>query len=130
MPNAKSMENKPPHITKGDVFDDLGLSRAEVLEAKIKADIWRMLVSHIEGLRLKQKDLAVRLDVHQPDVSNLLGGKISKFSVGTFIQFAVKLELGVHVRLSAPKPQKVLPLLTANASKPSRPSGRKLTAVA
>lgn len=98
------VSNKPSHITRGDVFDDLGLSPEEALEAKIKADLWRELVTHLEGLQLTQKDLAKRLGIHQPDVSNLLNGKLSKFGVGTLIQFAVRMELGVTVKITAPKP--------------------------
>jgi hypothetical protein len=37
---VKSAGNKPGHITKGDIFDDLGFSPAETLEMKIKAEIW------------------------------------------------------------------------------------------
>ncbi|HWZ51721.1 MAG TPA: helix-turn-helix transcriptional regulator [Granulicella sp.] len=106
MKNASSAANKPAHITKGDVFDDIGLTRAEALEAKVKADLWRDLLAHITPLPLTQKELAKRLGVHQPEVSNLLNGKLSKFSAGTLIQYAVKLDLGVQVKLTAPKPKK------------------------
>jgi predicted XRE-type DNA-binding protein len=98
MPNA----NKPSHVTKGSVFDDLGLSRAEATEAKVKAELWRELVGHIKPLKLTQKELALRLDVHQPEVSHLLNGKLSKFSVGALIAYAVKLDLGVKVSITAP----------------------------
>ena len=106
MKNASSAANKPHHITKGDVFDDIGLTRAEAVEAKVKADLWRELVAHISPLLLTQKELAKRLGVHQPEVSHLLNGKLSKFSAGTLIQYAVKLDLGVQVKLTAPKPKK------------------------
>jgi predicted XRE-type DNA-binding protein len=106
MKNASSAANKPAHITKGDVFDDIGLTRPEAVEAKVKADLWRELVAHISPLQLTQKELAKRLSVHQPEVSHLLNGKLSKFSAGTLIQYAVKLDLGVQVKLTAPKPKK------------------------
>lgn len=99
--------NKPSHITHGDVLDDLGLSHAEALEAEIKADLWRDLVLHIGKLELPQKQIAQRLGIHQPDVSNLLNGKLSKFGVGTLIQFAVRMELGVTVKITAPKSGKL-----------------------
>jgi hypothetical protein len=35
--------NKPGHITTGDIFDDLGFSAAETLEMKVKAEIWHTL---------------------------------------------------------------------------------------
>jgi predicted XRE-type DNA-binding protein len=101
MKNAKA--SKPGHVTKGDVLDDLGLSRGELVELKVKTDLWRDLVAHIQPLSLTQKELAQRLGVHQPEVSHLLAGKLSKFSVGTLIQFAVKMDLGVQVKVTGSK---------------------------
>ena len=92
------------HITKGDIFDDLGMSREETLEAKIKADIWQALVDHIERHRLTQSQLANMLKVHQPDVSNLLQGKISRFSITKLIQFAGRMSLSAEIKVRAPKP--------------------------
>lgn len=93
------MENSP-HVTTGSVFDDLGLTPGEALEAKIKSDIWRALISRIEKMGYTQADLVVRLKVHQPDVSNLLNGKISKFSVSKLIQFAARLSLHAQVKIT------------------------------
>lgn len=97
-----SRQNKPPspHITKGDVFDDLGFSPEEALEVKIKADIWRALMRYIEQRGLSQADLVKKLKAHQPDVSNLLKGKISKFSITKLIQFADRLNLETHVKVA------------------------------
>jgi predicted XRE-type DNA-binding protein len=105
MPSAKQI-NKPGHITKGDIFDDLGLSPREALEAKVKADLWRDLLAHIEKRGMDQATLAQSLKVHQPDISNLLRGKLSKFSTAKLITFAVRLNLGVHVKLTEPKKHK------------------------
>jgi predicted XRE-type DNA-binding protein len=106
MKNAISETSKATHVTKGDVFDDLGLSHAEAVEAKVKADLWRDLIAHITPLSLTQKELARRFGVHQPEVSHLLTGKLSKFSASTLIQYAVKLNLDVRVRLIVPKPKR------------------------
>lgn len=109
MPSAKSV-NKPGHVTRGDVFDDLGLSPEEALEARIKADLWADLLAHIERRGMDQASLAHTLRIHQPDVSNLLRGKLSKFSTAKLIAFAVRLNLGVQVKLTEPKAKKnVLP---------------------
>ncbi|MBS1814947.1 MAG: XRE family transcriptional regulator [Acidobacteria bacterium] len=121
----KKKSAQASHVTKGDVLDDLGLSRAEALEAKVKADLWKDLVSHIESLHLSQKELAGRLGIHQPDVSNLLTGKISRFSAGMLIHYAVKLELGVQVKLTAAKTRKGH---TIQASIPPRQKSRSLAA--
>ncbi len=102
MANAKQA-NKPGHVTMGDIFDDLGLSPQEALEAKVKSEIWRDLMAHIEERGLDQKALKKVLKIHQPDVSQLVRGKISKFSTSKLITFAIRLELDVKVQLTAPK---------------------------
>ena len=98
MPNT-SKPIKPGHITTGDILEDLGFSPQDTLEAKIKADLWRDLLVHIERRGVDQAYLKKTLKIHQPDVSNLLRGKISKFSTGKLIQFAVRLNLNVRIDL-------------------------------
>jgi len=105
MPNVDK-SNRPGHITTGDVLEDLGFSPQEMLEAKIKSDLWRDLMVHIEARGFDQAYLTKILSIHQPDVSNLLRGKISKFSIGKLIQFAVRLGLEVRVQVKEPKIQK------------------------
>ena len=98
-----SPPNRPGHVTKGNVLDDLGFSAAEALDLKIKADIWRALLDHIDSQGFGTEHLVRVLKVHQPDVSNLLNGKIGRFSVGRLIQFAARLDLNAEVRITAPK---------------------------
>ena len=115
-----STVNKPSHVTKGSVLDDLGLTREEVTEARIKADLWRDLVAHIKGLKLTQKDMAKRLGIYQPEVSSLLNGKLSKFSPGTLIHYAVVLNMGVSVKLTAPKQKRGVVKTLSGAGKTVR----------
>ena len=118
MPSEKR-RSSPAHITKGDIFDDLGLSPQEALEAKVKSDLWRDLLVHIEKRALDQASLARILKIHQPDVSNLLRGKLSKFSTAKLIQFAVRLDLGIRVKLVESKRR-----LSTKIS-PTKPTGKK-----
>ena len=92
--------NKPRHRTQGDIFDDLGFSPADTLEAKVKADIWQALTEYIDRTHLSQADLVVRLKAHQPDVSNLLKGKISRVSITRLIQYVGKLNLEAKVKIA------------------------------
>ena len=105
MPNT-SKPIKPGHITTGDILEDLGFSPQETIEAKVKSDLWRDLLVHIERRGVDQAYLKKALKIHQPDVSNLLRGKISKFSTGKLIQFAVRLNLDVRVELKEAATQK------------------------
>jgi predicted XRE-type DNA-binding protein len=113
---SASRDNKPGHITKGDVFDDLGFSPAETLEGKIKADIWQALMKHIEHHGFSQAYLVAALKLHQPDVSNLLKGKISKVSITKLIQFAGRLNLDARIKVTSPKAVKS----TAESSESNR----------
>jgi predicted XRE-type DNA-binding protein len=114
MPNTNK-SSKPGHITTGDVLEDLGFSPQETLEAKIKSELWRDLLVHIERRGFNQAYLKKTLNIHQPDVSNLLRGKISKFSTGKLIQFAVRLSLDVRVLVKEPKTQKRIAPTVSNA---------------
>ncbi|HEY5214025.1 MAG TPA: helix-turn-helix transcriptional regulator [Acidobacteriaceae bacterium] len=116
MKNA-SQNNKPGHVTKGDIFDDLGFSSTESLEAKIKADIWQALMKHIELHGFSQAYLVTMLKVHQPDVSNLLKGKISKVSITKLIQFAGRLNLDARVKVTSPRAGKNIQTLRASSPK-------------
>src|SRR5258708_30380472 len=120
MPNT-SKRSKPGHITTGDILEDIGFSPQETIEAKVKSDLWRDLLAHIEERGVDQAYLKKTLKIHQPDVSNLLRGKISKFSTGKLIQFAVRLNLGVHVVLKeAPTHNRMAPTIShANTRKKS-----------
>ena len=100
---SANQSSSPGHITKGDIFDDLGFSPAETLEAKIKADILHALIKEIDLRGLTQAQLATALKAHQPDVSNLLKGKISKFSITRLIQFAGRLNLDARLEVGTPK---------------------------
>jgi predicted XRE-type DNA-binding protein len=69
----------------------------------VKAEVYRELLHYITQRGFSQQHLVETLGVHQPDVSNLLNGKVSKFSVGKLIQFAGKLNLGARIKLTKPK---------------------------
>ncbi len=97
---STNQKNKPGHMTVGDLFDDLGFSPADTLEAKVKADIWQALIEYIDRNHLNQADLVLRLKAHQPDVSNLLKGKISRVSITRLIQYAGRLNLEARVKIA------------------------------
>jgi predicted XRE-type DNA-binding protein len=102
---SKRSEEKAPHVTKGSVFDDLGFTPAEALELKVKAEIYGELLNYIEERGYSQKELGKLLGILQPEVSNLLTGKVSRFSVGKLIKLAGKLNLGAKISLTRPTSQ-------------------------
>jgi predicted XRE-type DNA-binding protein len=90
-------------MTRGSVLDDLGFSASEALEIKVKAEIYRGLLEYVREWNFTQQGLGALLGIDQPDVSNLLNGRVSKFSVGKLIKFAGKLNLVAQVKISKPK---------------------------
>jgi predicted XRE-type DNA-binding protein len=49
--------------------------------------------------RLTQKQLTVLLNDHQPNVSDLLNGKITKFSLEKLLRYADRLEIETKVKV-------------------------------
>jgi predicted XRE-type DNA-binding protein len=111
--NPNSSEESTPHLTRGSVLDDIGFSPSESLEIKVKAEIYRELLQYIKERGFAQQELGNLLSIHQPDVSNLLNGRVSKFSVSKLIKLAGKLNLGAQVKLTKPKAAK-LPAVAAS----------------
>jgi predicted XRE-type DNA-binding protein len=103
MKNKPNVET-PPHLTHGSVLDDLGFTPAETLAIKVKADVYRDLMSYIRSQAYTPRQLETLLGIPQSDVSNLVNGRVAKFSVAKLIKFAGKLNLGAEVRLTIPKP--------------------------
>ena len=106
----RKSKERAPHLTKGNVLDDIGFSPAEALELKVKAEIYYELLEYIKEREFTQQELGTLLAIHQPDVSYLLNGRVSKFSVGKLIKFAGKLNLGAQVKLTKPdagRPRKI-----------------------
>jgi predicted XRE-type DNA-binding protein len=97
------MTTKPTHITKGDVFDDLGFTRAEASALKIKADLLDAILREIENRGYSQRQLVDLLDEYQPSVSNLVQGKIAKVSIEKLLYYSDRLDLRVSLSTEARK---------------------------
>ncbi len=93
--------NKPQHITKGNVFDDLGFPPDEAAALKVKAIILNALLQHIHEKRLTQIQLTEILSDYQPNISNLLNGKISKMSIEKLLSYATRLNMDARISVKA-----------------------------
>lgn len=79
----------------GNVFQDLGFKDAD--EMLVKAEL-TLQISEIIGERgLTQAAAAKLLGLKQPGVSNLLRGKLSKFSTGRLMDFLTLLGRDVEI---------------------------------
>ena len=70
----------------GNVFADLGFPADESMHLRIRADLMIELRKFIAARGLTQSAAARLLRVSQPRVSDLLGGKIERFSIDTLIE--------------------------------------------
>ena len=79
----------------GNVFLDLGLPHPE--EDLAKAELALRINSIIRKKRLNQTEAAKILGVHQPRVSDLINGKISKFTLDNLVEILNKLDWDVVI---------------------------------
>jgi predicted XRE-type DNA-binding protein len=90
---VKSAPNKPLHITRGDVFDDLGFSHSEASALKIKAALLDAILREVKDRGYTQSELVGILDEYQPAVSNLMRGKIAKVSLERLLTYTDRLRM-------------------------------------
>lgn len=83
-----------------NVFDDLGFSREEAVALSMKAALHRKIVRHAK--HYSQAQLQKMLGEPQPRISDLLRGKISKFSLETLITYADALKMRPEIKTHEP----------------------------
>jgi predicted XRE-type DNA-binding protein len=69
-----------------NVFSDLGFSPQEAEHLRVRADLMIALSRVIEGRGLTQVAAAELLGVSQPRVSDLVRGKIERFSIDMLVK--------------------------------------------
>ena len=84
--------------SSGNVFRDLGFEAEEAENLRVRAELMEEVSRLIERRGLTQEAAAELLGVTQPRVSDLVRGKIDRFSVDTLI--AMLGRGGVRVRFT------------------------------
>jgi predicted XRE-type DNA-binding protein len=97
----KSEPTKPRHIRTGNIFEDLGFSAEEAAQFKMKSDIFLAIRSTIDAAGHTQRDPCRILDEHQPQVSNLLNGRSSEFSIDKLLRYANRLGLKMTLKIQS-----------------------------
>jgi predicted XRE-type DNA-binding protein len=102
-PSKKRRKRAPVvHNSTGNVFADLGLPDADALLAK--AELIIVIRDLIERRNLTQTEAAAVLGVTQPDVSDLVRGKLERFSMERLERFLNALDFDVRIRVG-PRPR-------------------------
>ncbi len=91
--------------SSGNVFRDLGFAREEAENLKIRADLMIRLTKLIEARGLTQAQAAAVFGVTQPRISDLVRGKIARFSIDTLV--AMLGQAGVRVQIVVGRTSKV-----------------------
>lgn len=89
------------HRSSRNVFRDLGFDPWEAQLLRIRSDLMIRLSRLIAARQLTQKAAATLFGVSQPRVSDLVRGRIDRFSVDTLIEMLGRA--GVRVQVSTGK---------------------------
>jgi len=94
----RSGANKPTHVTRGNVLDDLGFSPEQAAALKFKAELYQAILKCAR--KYSQKELQVILAEPQPRVSELLNGKIANKSVDKLLYYAGRLGIEAKAKFA------------------------------
>lgn len=80
------------NVTKssGNVFKDLGFEDGEAESLRLRSDLMRELEKLIRDSGLTQSEAAELLGIQQSRVSDLVRGKIDRFSIDTLVKLLAK----------------------------------------
>ena len=92
--------DKAVQKSSGNVFADMAAADAD--ERLAKAELSRIIGRAIDDRRLKQVQAAALLGVTQPDISDLVRGRLRRFGMERLQRFVTLLGMDVEVRV-APK---------------------------
>jgi predicted XRE-type DNA-binding protein len=84
--------------SSGNVFEDLGIENPaeELAKAKLASGIRQA----IRDIGLTQVEAAQRLGTDQADISRIMGGKVSRFTIDRLIRFICALDRQVDIVIS------------------------------
>jgi predicted XRE-type DNA-binding protein len=81
----------------GNVFADLGFAPAEAANLQVRSDLIVQLRKRLDSLQVTRSQAARLLGVSQPRVTDLMHGRIDRFSVDVLMKLLGKA--GIEVRL-------------------------------
>lgn len=83
-----------------NMFRDIGFNDSESANLEARARLMICLEKEIKRLKLTQAQASVELGVTPPRISELLHGKINKFSLDLLVVYLARLGKGVHFKLT------------------------------
>jgi predicted XRE-type DNA-binding protein len=77
----RTISDEKVTVGSSNVFEDLGFGPREAAELKVKAQLALRIHDRIKELGLTEVKAAEQLGMSQPDVSKLMNGRHTRFSV-------------------------------------------------
>ena len=78
------------HVTKGNVFEDLGFSRGEAADLAMKVDLARDVRKFIDRQGLTQVQAAEFFAVPRPKISHIQSNKLAGISIEYLVRMLAK----------------------------------------
>lgn len=97
-------------VGSGNVFEDLGYANPE--EALAKADLARQIQKVIKARKLTQVQAARIMGIDQAKVSDIIRGKLSRYSIDRLMRFLRLLGKDIEIRVKNHKSKRANPLLS------------------
>ncbi len=99
-----------------NIFEDLDYLNPQ--EAKAKSDLARQIRMIIQHRKLTQKQAAEKMGIDQPKVSDIVRGRLGKYSIDRLIRFLRLLGRDVEIRVMKHKSTETYPFLMVTTDSP------------
>ena len=83
--------------TSGNVFHDIGFPPHEAQNLRIRADLMIELIRIVRSRKLTQATASKLFGVSQPRVSDLMTGKIDRFSIDALVEMLARAGRRVEI---------------------------------
>jgi predicted XRE-type DNA-binding protein len=97
----KAVNERTVTKSSGNVFKDLDLPDSQELQAK--ALLTLQIYSQIKALGLTQTAAAKQLNLSQPDVSKLMNGRSTGYSIDRLFHLLMQLDFDIRIFVQKPK---------------------------
>lgn len=83
--------------TYPDIFQALADTPQEAENLRIRAELMRQIAARVRGSGWTQQEAAAHCAITQPRMSDLLNGRLSKFTIDALVNIASALDMHVHL---------------------------------
>jgi len=94
------MKPKMKHQRFANVWEALEDDPARAANMTMRSDLLIALQRRVQSWGMRQAQAAQRLGISQPRLSDLLRGRIEKFSLDTLVNVAHRADIQVSLRIS------------------------------